>query len=169
MTRADNSNPEMERIVKAVLDWITTRGEENPYQSADWLAGLEADAGHSALLSRLLDGGPVLEHKPPLHNSYPWYDLIENGSAVINARFCDYHKVNDGGIIEGEYWSIGQNVWWVTGHEGVDKFFLKHSYGWRAELTPARAHISRVQNAEWVDDTEPGYLLTITGWEKPSG
>ncbi len=168
MTRASKSNPEMERIVKAVLDWITTRGEENPYQSADWLANLEVDADHSELLSRLLDGKPELEHAPPLHNSYPWYSLIENGSAVMNARFCHYHKVNDGGIIEGEYWNLGQNIWWVTGQEG-DKFFLKHSYGWRAELTPDNAHVSRVKDGEWVEDVEPGFLLTITGWEKPSG
>ena len=169
MTRANSSNPEMERIVKAVLDWIIIRArEEDPDFNAPWVQSLEVDADHSALLSRLLDGKEPTEHRPPLAYSYPWYSLIDNGYDIVNARFCTHHKVNDGGLISGHYWHIEQNIWWVTDQEG-DKFFLKHNYGWRAELTPDKAPIRHKVDNEWVDGEEPGYRITITGWKKPNG
>ena len=167
MTRASSSNPEMERVVKAVLDWLRIRGKEMPDYNADWLVSLEVDADHSALLSRLLDGKEPLEHKPPLYMSYPWYSLITEGSEVLNARFCHHHKVNEGGLIEGHYWHLGQQIWWITDQDG-DKFFLKHAYGWTAELTPDMAGIKYVKDGEWVDGEEPGHRLTITGWENPN-
>lgn len=167
MTRANNSNPEMERVVKAVLDWLTVRAREMPDEyDANWIASLEVDADHSALLSRLLDGKEPLEHRPPLYMSYPWYGLITHGHDLMNAHFCHHHKEGDGGLFEGHYWHLGQQAWWVQVQDG-DKYLLKHPYGWIAELVPDKCPVRRKVDGEWIDDTEPGYRLTIIRWEEP--
>ena len=161
-----DTTPEAEKAIQAVLDWLTIRGNEEVEYSAAWLSSLQADADHSSLLTRLLEGKETLEHKPPLYMSYPWYSLIENGFEVLNAQFCHHHKVNDGGLVKGHYWHLGQQVWWVTGQDG-ETFFLKHHYGWTAQLDPADAEVLHLTDGEWKPMKVPGYRLTITGWKKP--
>jgi hypothetical protein len=62
--------------VQAVRRWLAFREEngDGPPSEPDW--------DHSALLARLVSGKSPLPEPPPKSFSYPWYELIDNGSAV---------------------------------------------------------------------------------------
>jgi len=40
-----------------------------------------ADIDHSSLLRRLLEGKPIYKKAPPRAFSYPWYELLDTGTA----------------------------------------------------------------------------------------
>lgn len=69
------------RFGEAVLRWVRIC-MENEYPAPGQLPS-DADLWHSALLRRLLDGKMPLSTPPPLWNSYPWYELVEEGHAAI--------------------------------------------------------------------------------------
>lgn len=148
-------------IFQAIQKWLEVRAEHDPSWSPDFYKTLWVDADHSSLLKRILDGKPVLEHPPPTQMSYPWYGLIEDGYDIVNARFCFHHKEGES-IFGREIWNLSQSVWFVTG--SVDGGWdLKHPYGWTARLTEDEATVYHIKKGEL---KEPGYRITITGFEE---
>ena len=67
-----------------------------------------ADAVHSALLKRLLDGKQALPEPPPRSYSYPWYELVENG---YENRCEVFMRVNPKGEVVSV--SINQDDRWI--------------------------------------------------------
>ena len=66
-----SSHPDTDELAMAVGLWLKTLCEHG-HPSPTW-----ADAEHSSLLRRLLDGKALLPKPPPLRFSYPDYQLAE--------------------------------------------------------------------------------------------
>jgi hypothetical protein len=87
------------------------------YECRLFYAPTAADAEHSVLLPRLLEGRPFYPFKPPLFMSYPWYDAIEQdevGTGFENVREANLHVKEDSPCWKaphhryGPWLSIGQ-------------------------------------------------------------
>lgn len=64
--------------------WLRIRGQFDVHSNSleQGFTQLAADAEHSGLLVRLLAGKEPLPKPPPRQNSYPWYELVENGHGI---------------------------------------------------------------------------------------
>ena len=103
---------EKARVTQAMTTWLRIRWESGlswPL-NADDLGVLMA---HSALLDRLLQGKDPLPEAPPRAFSYPWYELIERGSARAMRVSIPQEEsgLHDGMLlIEQEFWKIIETV-----------------------------------------------------------
>lgn len=119
--------------MQAMIQWLKQRGKERSEYSADWLASLEPDADHSALLERILGGKQPLEHAPPVIMSYPWYSLVDKGYDIINDRLVNFHP-------EQHYVDLMQSHWYIRGGSDTDGYEISYAapvtdYVWYARLT----------------------------------
>jgi hypothetical protein len=127
-------------VARVVLQWIrTAKAAGYTFQGEDGLPS-EADVWHSALLERLLRGEPPLPTPPPLFFSYPWYELVENGEAVLDARCVSTTWVEYGLIL------IGQAVWKI--HKTLDNYDYVVEYH-EPERTPDVWRLQKQEDGTW--------------------
>ena len=84
-----------------------------------------ADAWHSALLQRLLDGKDPLPVPPPRAYSYPWYALIENGRSTGH---LDIHLYPHGVPVlddDRPRVTICQGIWDIVEDQGNDIYIVE--------------------------------------------
>lgn len=112
--------------IQCLIDWLKVR-EEGGYSFPANADEFAAEVDHSALLRRLMEGKAPLPNPPPLSHSYPWYELVETGSAVpievweADDRFnagCDYKAL-----------VINQHPWRIIEKKSNDDFLITYGNG----------------------------------------
>lgn len=126
-------DPDVFKIINATLKWaeirLKERGEstverlwdEDPEHAVEFvLMQSSPDISHSALLSRLLNGGQPLDAPPPRAHSYPWYSLIEDEVTLLADVFIDFEDNGRKVKNEKRVW-ICQSPWEIvdTTDEGL--------------------------------------------------
>lgn len=66
---------------ECLVEWLKIREKEGKSFPAD-LPSFISEVDHSGLLQRLVTGGRALPTPPPLSLGYPWYELVDKGSAA---------------------------------------------------------------------------------------
>jgi hypothetical protein len=116
-------------VVKQVGEWLDIRNEKNLHTGF-------ADACHSALLNRLLNGDKPLPKPPPKQFSYPSYALGEGQFVTIT----EIWEHPDGGPVV-----IDQSpAWrWLDKDNGL----LLHDNGDKFKYDPASKQLIKVPDA----------------------
>jgi len=114
-------------VRSAVSKWLSIY---HKHHSNEATPPTPADADHSALLFRLLEGNPPLDKPPPKRFSYPCYDLGEGREVEIREYWANddivvIDQCRDWTIVKDESMINALKHWW--GHEFV--FFLQHTNG----------------------------------------
>jgi hypothetical protein len=102
--------------------WLKIR-EENGIKLTN-VKNLLADSHHSSLLRRLLAGKEPLEVVPPKKYAYPWYELMETGSAEeTDIQVMSHQKLV----------AICQFAWAIISTIEVDRQYLIRPFTHRPE------------------------------------
>lgn len=108
--------------MECILKWLEIKekaGLPFPGNAAE----LAIDADHSVLLQRLLEGRKVYDQPPPRSFSYPWYELMDEGTATP----YEVHVMDTCAIINQSMWSIVAKVGtddYVISYNDVDNYRL---------------------------------------------
>jgi len=134
---------EQREVLEKVKQWLRVRIEHQgaPQEVKDVWQQLTADIDHSSLLERLLDGKEPLEVPPPLAFSYPWYDLVENGSVEGGFEVAIYPEGVPSIQLQFPAANIAQGIWHIIETVEEDKEYVVEwpQTGLRCRLRHTRA------------------------------
>jgi len=133
---------EQREVLEKVKQWLRVRIEHQdaPQEVKDVWQQLTADIDHSALLGRLLDGKEPLDIPPPLSYSYPWYELVENGSVEGGFEVGIYPDGVPIFQLQFPAAHIAQGIWHILEIIDEDKEYIVEwpQTGLRCRLTNTR-------------------------------
>jgi len=117
--------------IQAFLRWLEIR-EAWGAPFPKYLGQLRADADHSALLQRLLEGKDPFPEPPPRSHSYPNYNLLERGfDDPLQVYELEDEDENEGMpvlVIDQAIWKIVEKLGpeeWIAAYEVVDQAKLR--------------------------------------------
>jgi hypothetical protein len=157
------------RTIRAVIEWLRMRGEADSHYAAPWLQQLIPDAGHSALLLRLLEGKRPLPQSPPLAYAYPWYELIDEGEAIVENFHVAWQPAENEQAPAADLppdtraVRIRQSWWRVDERLSDDEFIVTYQRGWPTCRLTRTTHAEDRQQAShgWEAQPRPAWRLTV--------
>lgn len=140
-------NHTADEVAKAIFRWLEIRHEwdDERLQAATSSNHLQTDAWHSGLIGRLLAGKPPLPKPPPLRHSGPWYDLVDEGSALLSKRFDGITELTpSNSILTADSLLLVGGVWVIE-----DRYTANGAPAWKARWPGAKARSKPFAPAPW--------------------
>lgn len=106
--------------IEKLFRWLEIR-EQNGLPFPTSLLTFQIDATKSSLLRRILNGDEPLPEPPPCSFSYPWYYLVENGSAQSSDVWIENEILQPKTAL-----IINQFIWEVKERTSEDEFICSY-------------------------------------------